>query len=97
MFKSNFSHVGVFKSSKRSFFIACAVVSLGLSVAGNVQAQNALDNVMKSKEIKIAIPTDFPPYGFVGPDLKPQGLDVDMANYIGQKLGVKVDLVVLTS
>ena len=61
------------------------------------QAQTALDDVMARKQINIAIPTDFPPYGFVGTDLKPQGLDVDMANYIGTKLGVKVELVAVTS
>jgi polar amino acid transport system substrate-binding protein len=54
--------------------------------------------VLKAKkQIKIAIPTDFPPYGFVGTDLKPQGLDIDMANYIAAKLGVKVELVPVTS
>ena len=58
---------------------------------------DALDDVMARKQINIAIPTDFPPYGFVGTDLKPQGLDVDMANYIGAKLGVKVELVPVTS
>ncbi len=67
------------------------------AVALPSSAQTALDDVMKAKEVKIAIPTDFPPYGFVGTDLKPQGLDIDMANYIGNKLGVKVDLVPVTS
>jgi polar amino acid transport system substrate-binding protein len=61
------------------------------------QAQAALDEVMARKVINIAIPTDFPPYGFVGTDLKPQGLDVDMASYIAGKLGVKVELVPVTS
>jgi polar amino acid transport system substrate-binding protein len=61
------------------------------------QAQTALDEVMAKKTIQIAIPTDFPPYGFVGTDLKPQGLDIDMANYIGAKLGVAVELVPVTS
>jgi polar amino acid transport system substrate-binding protein len=60
-------------------------------------AQNALDDVIKAKKITIAIPTDFPPYGMVGTDLKPQGLDIDMANYIAQKLGVTVELVPVTS
>ena len=64
---------------------------------GAIHAQNALDEVMKSKEIKIAIPTDFPPYGFVSNDLKPQGLDIDMANYIGAKLGAKVELLPVTT
>jgi polar amino acid transport system substrate-binding protein len=61
------------------------------------QAQTALDEVMAKKAITMAIPTDFPPYGFVGVDLKPQGLDIDMANYIGAKLGAKVELVPVTS
>ena len=60
-------------------------------------AQTALDDLMAKKQINIAIPTDFPPYGFVGTDLKPQGLDIDMANLIGAKLGVKVELVTVTS
>jgi polar amino acid transport system substrate-binding protein len=75
------------------------VLSLILSALGatNAFAQNALDEIVAKKSIAIAIPTDFPPYGFVGVDLKPQGLDIDMANYIGAKLGAKVELVVVTS
>lgn len=59
--------------------------------------QSALENIQKEKLIKIAIPTDFPPYGFVGIDLKPQGLDIDMANLIASKLNVKVELIPVTS
>jgi polar amino acid transport system substrate-binding protein len=82
--------------SKRRFSIALAAAAL-VAGAGTAQAQTALDDILKAKEIKIAIPTDFPPYGFVGTDLKPQGLDIDMGNYIGAKLGVKVELVPVTS
>ena len=81
--------------SKRLFSISLVCAAL-LSSAG-AQAQTALDDVLKAKEIKIAIPTDFPPYGFVGTDLKPQGLDIDMANYIAAKLGVKVELLPVTT
>jgi polar amino acid transport system substrate-binding protein len=52
---------------------------------------------MAKKQINIAVPTDFPPYGFVGVDLAPQGLDVDMARLIAAKLGVKAELVPVTS
>src|SRR4029079_18361106 len=79
----------------RPFSLALAFTAL-FAVTG-AHAQNALDDVIKAKEIKIAIPTDFPPYGFVGTDLKPQGLDVEMANYIGAKLGVKVELLPVTT
>ena len=64
------------KSSKRVFSFALAAAAV-LAATG-VHAQTALDDIMKAKEIKIAIPTDFPPYGMVGTDLKPQGLDVEI-------------------
>jgi polar amino acid transport system substrate-binding protein len=83
------------KPSKRLF--SAGLTAVAVLAAAGVQAQTALDDVMKAKTIKIAVPTDFPPYGMVGIDLKPQGLDVDMANYIGQKMGVKVELVPVTS
>ena len=81
----------------RATLAALAASALGLFAASTAHAQNALDEVMSRKQINIAIPTDFPPYGFVTTDLKPQGLDIDMAHYIAAKLGVKVELIVVTS
>ena len=72
---------------------ATALITLALPV----QAQTALDDVMAKKLLTVAIPTDSAPYGFVGTDLQPQGLDVDMARLIADKLGVKVELVPVTS
>ncbi|MGS5088909.1 transporter substrate-binding domain-containing protein [Hydrogenophaga sp. A37] len=77
--------------------MASTIALASLATTGLATAQTALDDVMKSKSIKIAIPTDFPPYGFVGTDLQPQGLDVDMAKLIAAKLGTKVELVPVTS
>jgi len=82
----------------RPFLKALCLLALApLALAGAVRAQTALDDVLAKKTITIAIPTDFPPYGFVGTDLKPQGLDIDMANHIGARLGVKVELVPVIS
>ncbi len=75
----------------------CAALALGTLLPSGAQAQSALDAVMSRKSINIAVPTDFPPYGFVGPDLKPLGLDIDMANLIGKRMGVKVELIPVTS
>ena len=75
-------------------------VTLGLclvAAAPAAFAQATLDEVMARKQINIAIPTDFPPYGFVSTDLKPQGLDVDMAALIAAKMGVKLELVPVSS
>jgi polar amino acid transport system substrate-binding protein len=85
------------KHLTRHLALASATATALASLAPAALAQNALDNVIKARKITIAIPTDFPPYGFVGTDLKPQGLDVDMANYIAGKLGVAVELTPVTS
>ncbi|XAH25801.1 transporter substrate-binding domain-containing protein [Xylophilus sp. GW821-FHT01B05] len=77
--------------------LALGLVTLAAFAACGVHAQSALDDVMKAKTIKIAIPTDYPPYGFVGTDLQPQGLDIDTARLIAAKLSVKVELVPVTS
>ena len=81
--------------SKRQFVLGLSAAAL--FAAAGVQAQTALDDIVKARKIVVAIPTDFPPYGFVGTDLKPQGLDVDMANHIAAKLGVAVELAPVTS
>jgi polar amino acid transport system substrate-binding protein len=81
--------------NKRTFTLTLAASAL-LAAAG-VHAQTALDDILKSKVLKVAVQTDSAPYGFVGTDLKPIGLDVDMAYLIGKKLGVPVELVVVVS
>jgi polar amino acid transport system substrate-binding protein len=74
------------------------IVLAGLSLlALGAHAQNALDTIAKTRTVRIAIPTDYPPYGFVGPDMKPQGLDVAVAELIAAKLVAKVELVPVTS
>lgn len=84
------------KPTLRHLTSALAMV-LGALTATAVHAQAALDDVLRTKLIRVAIPTDFPPYGFVGPDLKPQGLDIDMAAYIAGKLGVALELLPVTT
>ena len=81
----------------RRRLLATAALALPLLASPLAWAQQALDEVMAAKTLRVAIPTDFPPYGFVGTDLKPQGLDIDMAQYIATKLGVKVELIPVTS
>lgn len=83
------------KFSKRQF--ALCLASAALLASGGAHAQSALDNIMKSKTLKVAVPTDYPPYGSVDRNMTPQGLDIEMAQLIATKLGVKVELVPVTS
>jgi polar amino acid transport system substrate-binding protein len=80
---------------RRPFLALVLAATLLPSLAA--RAQSALDGVLAKKSIAIAIPTDFPPYGFVGTDMAPQGLDIDMARLIAAKLGVAIELVPVSS
>lgn len=72
---------------------ASLVAGSALALSCAVQAQDTLATVLARKSIAIGIPADFAPYGFVGPDFKPQGLDVSSAQLVADKLGVKAELV----
>ncbi len=83
----------------KSASLAIRAVILGivaLFAATGAHAE-ALDDIMKAKVIKVAVPQDFAPFGSAGPDLKPVGYDIDMANLIGKQLGVKVEIIPVTS
>ena len=73
--------------------LAALATTLTLSAPALAQSDDSLKAVMAKKSISLGIPTDFAPYGFMGPDFKPQGLDVAVAQLIADKLGVKAELV----
>ncbi|ARP84476.1 amino acid ABC transporter substrate-binding protein [Bordetella genomosp. 8] len=78
-------------------WILGALTTFSCALAMSAHAADLLDEIMQRGTIRVAVPTDYPPFGFVGPDMKPQGLDVDMAGLIAQKLGVKLELVPVTA
>ncbi|MDQ8022009.1 MAG: transporter substrate-binding domain-containing protein [Moraxellaceae bacterium] len=77
-------------------FLSVSAFALGMAVSAPAHA-DALENIKKAGVIRIAVPTDFPPFGTVGIDMKPQGYDIDMATLIAKDLGVKLELVPVTS
>lgn len=81
--------------NRRSVIAACAFAALSL-VSASSFAQDALTRILSKKTLRVAVPTDYPPYGFVGPDMVAKGIDIDMASLLGRKLGVKVELVPVT-
>jgi len=82
---------------RRKFgWIGAALCAAGV-LAPFAASADALDAVMKKKLIRIAVPQDFPPFGSVGTDLKPVGLDIDVAELIAKDLGVKLELTAVSS
>ncbi|MGN6526203.1 MAG: transporter substrate-binding domain-containing protein [Burkholderiaceae bacterium] len=86
------------KLQRRPWLVLTLAAGLGAVLQPScASAESALDAIVAKKAIAIAIPTDFPPYGFVGTDMAPQGLDVDMARLIAARLGASVELVPVSS
>ncbi|CAJ0736701.1 transporter substrate-binding domain-containing protein [Ralstonia mannitolilytica] len=85
-------------TSRRTFlYAAMAVSAVAALLPGRPAHADALANIQKAGVIRVAIPNDFPPFGSLGPDLKLQGYDIDMANLVAKELGVKAELVPVTS
>ena len=64
-------------------FALAAAATLFSSMSTTARA-DALDDIVKSGVLKVAVPQDFPPFGSVTSDLKPQGLDIDVATLIAK-------------
>lgn len=58
---------------------------------------DALEDILKNKTLRVAVPQDFPPFGSIGPDLKPVGYDIDVAKMIARDIGVTLEIVPVTS
>jgi len=74
-----------------------AMTALGaLCALPSAAHADALDNIAKSGTVRIGVFEDYPPFGSIGPDMKPVGYDIDVANLIGKALNAKVELVAVT-
>lgn len=68
--------------------ILFASLMFGMTTA----SADGLSDISERGVLKVAVPQDFPPFGSVGPDLKPRGLDIDTAQLLADKLSVKACL-----
>ncbi|WP_233886877.1 transporter substrate-binding domain-containing protein [Paraburkholderia flagellata] len=67
-----------------------------LSAFAPLAHADALDTIAKSGVVRVGVFEDYPPFGSIGPDMQPQGYDIDVANLIGKALNAKVELVQVT-
>ncbi|MGR2739130.1 transporter substrate-binding domain-containing protein [Billgrantia sp. Q4P2] len=73
-------------------------VAVVLGAMGTATAEaDTLEAIESRGIIRIAVPQDFPPFGSVDADLQPRGYDIDMANYLADQMGVRLELVTVTS
>lgn len=82
---------------KLSKLVSLVAVAAALVTNISTVSANQLEAIKEKAVLKVAVPQDFPPFGSVGTDLKPQGYDIDMVKYLVKELNVKVELVPVTS
>jgi polar amino acid transport system substrate-binding protein len=94
--RNHFSPIRRFAMTQRySALLAALFASLMLSQAP--AHADGLEDVVKRGVLKVAVPQDFPPFGSVGPDMKPRGLDIDTAKLLADQLKVKLELTPVNS
>lgn len=78
-------------------FVLAAILGISASLSSlSASAADLLDTIIQNKVVRIAVPQDYPPYGSVGSDMELQGIDIDTARLIANKLNVKLQLIPVT-
>ncbi len=72
-------------------------VGLVASTFTTPASADALDRINTEKVLRVAVPENFPPFGTVNANMEPVGYDIDTAKLIATALGVKVELVPVSS
>src|SRR2546423_2349319 len=81
---------------KRKLLQAAAALAR-VALAPLTANADALDDIAKAGVLRVAVPQDFPPFGSVGADMKPQAYDIDTAALLAKEMGVKLELVPVSS
>lgn len=71
---------------------ALAVIALA---AGPAQA-NDFQDILDRGKIRVGVPIDVPPFGFVDENNEPAGLDIDVAKLVAEQLGVELEMQQIT-
>ncbi|MET3174619.1 UNVERIFIED_ORG: polar amino acid transport system substrate-binding protein [Arthrobacter sp. UYCu721] len=94
------------KATSRMLIVTAAAAALVLSgctsngSAGNTESQvsqSHLKQILDKKTIRIAVSPDTPGFGVMDSAGKYQGFDIDIANALGESLGVNVEYVSTTN
>lgn len=86
--------------NRRRFLQAASGITLSAAAfvhAPRAAFADALADITGRGTLRVAVPQDYPPFGSVGADMAPEGYDIDMAGLIAKGLGVKVELVPVSS
>ncbi|HQZ11661.1 MAG TPA: transporter substrate-binding domain-containing protein [Devosia sp.] len=76
---------------------AIGLAAAALATVSTTAFAQTVDEIIARGKLIVAIDTTTPPYAFLDADLKPTGFDIEVANKMGEALGVPVEFVTVTS
>ena len=83
--------------SRRHLCWACIVTALlALTLAAVPAHADRLQEILDEGVVRIGVPIDVPPFGFIDENQEPVGLDVDLAGMVAKELGVELELQQIT-
>jgi len=86
--------MGVSKSISVASMLFFVLNFLASSTAFSAN-KSAVERIKKSGKILVAIDATYPPMESEGPDGKPVGFDIDFANELAKRMGIKAEFVVM--
>jgi polar amino acid transport system substrate-binding protein len=81
----------LFRILRCAALIATVVLSRGIVYAGT------LDDIKAKNLLRVGVKADYPPFGYISNDREFKGLEVDLAYDVANRLGVKLELVPVTT
>lgn len=76
---------------------AALLAFLALLLAPFAASAQSVEEIIARGKLVVAVDTTTPPYGFLDEKLQPTGFDIEVANKMGEALGVPVEFVTVTS
>ncbi len=77
--------------------LAVAALAAGWLLGVATARAQTVDEIVSRGTINIGVLVDLPPYGLLNDQQEPDGYDIEVAKLLGKYMGVKVNLVQLTS
>ena len=78
-------------------YVTMIIATLSLVAGSSSAIADELEDILQAGIIRIAVPQDFPPFGSAAKDGQLDGYDVDVARLVAKELGVKLELVPVSS
>jgi len=86
-----------FRRTPQPFLRRWCLIALGtlaiLSSGYSSSAAQTINEILSRNKLVVGVLVDFPPFGIMNSDQKPDGFDADLARLIAKNLGVELELV----